>query len=106
MQGARCDPVDLDRLFRLLTTRRLNTHGCVRSRDCRFLGGCGPAGVQVAVWVRDETVTIKYGAEILAQEPVAFEDDGRRIRNVGEPRLAATDHVSPQPFFPPLDEEE
>ena len=106
VQGAWCDPVDLDRLFRLRATRRLNAHGCLRFRHWRLYGERGLAGERVAVWVWDETVTIEHAAETLAQYPVAFEADGRRICDVGEPRLYATDHASPQPFLPPLDEEE
>jgi hypothetical protein len=34
------------------------------------------------------------------------EADGRRIREVGEPRLYATGHASAQPFLSPLDETE
>jgi hypothetical protein len=58
------------------------------------------------VWVWDGTVTIEYAAETLAQYPVAFAADGRRLRDVGEPRLHATGHASPQPFLPVLAEVE
>ncbi len=37
---------------------------------------------------------------------MAVEADGRRLRDVGEPRLFATDHASPQPFLPELAEVE
>ena len=57
-----------------------------------------------AVWVWDGTVTIEHEAETLAQYPVALEADGHRLREVGEPRLYATGHASPQPFLSPLDE--
>jgi hypothetical protein len=53
------------------------------------------------VW--DGTLTIEYAAETLAQYPVAVEADGRRLREVGEPRLYATGHASPQSFLPLLD---
>jgi hypothetical protein len=106
VQGAWCDPADLDRLFRLRATRRFNAHGCVRFRHWRLYGERGLAGERVAVWVWDETVTIEYAAETLAQYPVALEADGRQIRDVGERRLYATDHASPQPFLPELAEVE
>jgi hypothetical protein len=106
VQGAWCEPADLDRLFRLPATRRLNAGGAVRFRHWRLYGERGLAGERVAVWVWDETVTIEYDAETLAQYPVAFAADGRRLREVGEPRLYATGHASPQPFLSPLDEVE
>ena len=62
----------------------------MRFRHWRLYGERGLAGERVAVWVWDETVTIEYAAETLAQYPVAFEADGRRLREVGEPRLYAT----------------
>ena len=46
-----------------------------------------------------ETLTIEYATETLAQYRVTLEADGRRLREVGEPRLFATDHASPQPFL-------
>ena len=40
----------------------------------------------------------------LAQYRVALEADGRRLREVDEPRFFATGHASPQPFLAPLAE--
>jgi hypothetical protein len=104
VQGAWRDPADLDRLFRLRATRRLNAHGCVRFCHWRPYGERGLAGERVAVWVWDGTLCVEYAAETLARYPVAFEADGRRLRDVGEPRLYATGHASPQPFLPTLEE--
>ena len=106
VHGAWCDPADLDRLFRLRATRVLNAGGSVRFRHWHLYAERGLAGERVAVWVWDGTVTLEYAAETLAQYPVAVEADGRRIREVGEPRLYATGHASPQPFLSPLDETE
>jgi hypothetical protein len=78
----------------------------VRFRHWRLYGERGLAGDRVAVWVWDETVTIECAAETLAQYPVALEADGRRLREVGAPRLFATGHASPQPFLSPLDDVE
>jgi hypothetical protein len=47
---------------------------------------------------------VEYATEALAQYRVAYEPDGRRLRDVDEPRLFATRFPSPQPFLPPLDE--
>jgi putative transposase len=106
VQGAWCEPADLDRLFRLRATRRLNAGGSVRFRHWRLYGERGLAGERVAVWVWDETVTIEYAAETLAQYPVTCEGDGRGLRDVGAPRLHSTGHASPQPFLPELAEVE
>jgi hypothetical protein len=51
-------------------------------------------------------VTVEYAGDTLAQYRVTLEADGHRLREVGEPRLFATDHASPQPFLPPLAEVE
>jgi putative transposase len=103
VQGMWCDPTDLDRLFRLRATRRLNAHGCVRFRHWRIYGERGLAGERAAVWVWDETLTIEYAAETLAQYRVAVEVDGRRLRDVADPRFFPTRHASPQPFLAPLE---
>jgi transposase len=104
VQGTWCDPADLDRLFRLRATRVLNAHGYVRFRHWRLYGERGLAGARAAVWVWDETLTIEHAAETLAQYRVAVETDGRRLREVTDPRFFPTGHASPQPFLAPLDE--
>jgi hypothetical protein len=104
VQGAWCAPADLDRLFRLRATRRLNAHGCVRFRHWRLYGERGLAGARAAVWVWDETLTIEHAAETLAQYRVSVETDGRRLRDVADPRFFPTSHASAQPFLAPLEE--
>jgi hypothetical protein len=104
VQGSWCDPGDLDRLFRLRAMRRLNAYGCVRFRPWRLYGDRGPAGERVAVWVWEDTLTFEHAAETLAQYRVAVEPDGRRLREVTDPRFFATGHASPQPFLAPLEE--
>jgi hypothetical protein len=74
------------------------------ARTGSLYGERGLAGEQAAVWVGEGTLTIEYAAETLAQYPVTYEADGRHVREVGEPRLYATGHASPQPFLSPLDE--
>jgi transposase len=103
VHGAWCAPADLDRLFRLRATRVFNAGGCVRFRHWRLYGERGLAGARAAVWVEEETLTIEYATEALAQYRVAYEPDGRRFRAVDEPRLFPTRYPSPQPFLPPLD---
>jgi hypothetical protein len=103
VQGAWCAPADLDRLFRLRATRRLNAHGCVRFRHWRLYGERGLAGERAAVWVWDATLTIEHAAETLAQYRVAVEADGRRLREAADPRFYPTSHGSPQPFLVPLE---
>jgi hypothetical protein len=62
-RGAWCDAADLDRLFRLRATRRLDRGGSVRFRHWRLYGERGLAGEQAAVWVWDDEVTVEYGSE-------------------------------------------
>ena len=101
VQGAWCDPADLDRLFRLRATRVLNAGGSVRFRHWRLYGERGLAGERAAVWVagRDADAS-STRPRPWPSTAVAFEADGRRLREVDEPRLFATGHASPQPFLP------
>ena len=106
VQGTWCEPTDLDRLFRLRTTRVLNPGGYLRFRHWRLYGERGLAGERAAVWVCGETVTVEYAAESLAQYQVTFEADGRRLREVATAQLFPTRFPSPQPFLPLLAETE
>jgi len=102
VQGAWCDPADLDRLFRLRATRVLNAGGSIRFRHWRLYGERGLAGKRAAVWVTGETLTIEYATETLTQYRVAFAADDRQIRDVTEPQFFVNGHPSPQPFLAPL----
>ena len=102
VQGAWCDPADLDRLFRLRATRVLNAAGSLRFRHWRLYGERGLAGERAAVWVDGEQLTVEDAADTLAQYRVTVEANGRRLRDVDEPRLFATGHRSPPPFLPEL----
>jgi hypothetical protein len=104
VQGSWCDPVDLDRLFRLRALRRLNRGGSLRFRHWRLYGERGLAGERAAVWLDGETLTVEYATDTLAQYRVAYEPDGRRLREVDEPCLFAAVYASPQPFLPDLAE--
>jgi transposase len=99
VQGAWCDAADLDRLFRLRATRRINAYGCIRFRHWRLYGERGLAGKRAAVWVWDETLTIEHAAETLARYRITLETNGHGLREVTEPRFFATGHASPQPFL-------
>ncbi len=103
LHGALCDPVELDRLFRLRATRVLNRDGYLRFRHWRHYGERGLTGERAAVWVDGETLTLEYATDTLARYRVALEADGRRLKEVDEPRLFATAHASPQPFLPELE---
>ena len=56
------------------------------------------------MWVDGETLTLEYATDTLAQYRVAVEADGRRLKEIDEPRFFATGHASPQPFLAPLGE--
>jgi transposase len=104
VHGAWCAPADLDRLFRLRTTRVLDANGSVRFRHWRLYGERALAGERAAVWMAGETLTIESRAEALIQYRVSLEPDGRRLREVAEPTPLPHGHPSPQPFLAPLDE--
>lgn len=102
--GRPCDPVELNRLFRLRESRVIRPTGCVRFWHWRLYGERGLAGKHAAVWMDEETLTIEYASEALAQYRVVVEPDGRHLRRVDEPRLFPTRFPSPQRCLPVLDE--
>ena len=104
VQGAWCEPADLDRLFRLRSIRSITASGSIRFRHWRLYAERGLVGARAAVWVSGEALTLEYETETLAQYRVALAANGRGLQAVNEPRFFATDHGSPQPFLPVLDE--
>jgi len=56
------------------------------------------------VWVSGEPLTVEYATETLAHYRVTLEANGRGLKEVTEPRFFATDHGSPQPFLPVVDD--
>lgn len=103
VRGAWCELADLDRLFRLRVSRRINGHGFVRFRHWRLYGERGLAHERAAVWIHGETLTVEHETETLAQYRVKLDADGRSLRAVSDPRLYATCHASRQPFLGPFD---
>ena len=57
-----------------------------------------------AVWIAGETLTIEYRAEALVHYRVAFEPEGRGVREVDEPTAFPHRHPLPPPFLAPLDD--
>lgn len=106
VHGAWCEPADLDPIFRLRSTRVLNSAGFLRFRHWRLYGERALADERAAVWVAGETLSIEYRAATLVQYRVAFETGGRQIREISEPTLFPHRHPSPQPFLPALDQTE
>ncbi len=104
VRGRPFDPGALDRIFQRRETRRIRKTGFVRFRHWRLYGERGLAGVTVALWMWQETLTLEFSAETLAQYRVALEADGHHLRAVDEPRLFALGHPSSQPLLPPLAE--
>jgi putative transposase len=102
VHGAWCDPAALDRLFRVRHRRRVDASGYVRYLHWRLYGDRGLPGVEAAVWVLGETVTVEYGTDALAQYRVAYEPDERHIRAVTDVHLFETRYPSSQPFLPEL----
>jgi putative transposase len=100
VMGQICDPSELMRIFRLRETRRIRTGGTIRYRHWRLYGERAIAGATAAVWIDDETLTIEYAMDTLAQYRVADETDRHHLREVSEPRIDATCMRNPQPFLP------
>jgi putative transposase len=104
VRGAWCAAADLDRLFRVRSLRRITASGAIRFRHWRLYAERGLAGEHAAVWITGESLTLAYETETLAQYRVALAAEGRRLRDVTEPRFFPTDHGSPQPFLPLVEE--
>jgi putative transposase len=90
---------DLRRLFTARFRRRLDRQGYVRFRYWRLYGERGLAGDEGAVWLYGENLTVHFAEEPLAQYKVAYASDGKRLRQVTEPRLFETQFQSPQMFL-------
>ena len=61
-------------------------------------------GLADVPWPSPGIRTERHGAEALIQYRVAFEPDGRGLREVAEPTAFPHRHPSPQPFLSSLDE--
>lgn len=99
VHGARCDPADLDRLFRVRAHRRVAAGGYLRFRDWRLYGERGLAGAEAAVRLLGNDLTVEHATDTLARYRVAYEPDDRHIRDVTAPRLFETRYPSPRPFL-------
>ncbi len=98
--GKRHTPEELHRIFyRTRFGRVMDTLGYLRFRHWRVYGERGAAKEQVAVWLYESTLTVEFGDEVLAQYQVRYQPDRKHLASVGEPRLFATPHRSPQPFL-------
>jgi hypothetical protein len=104
VHGAWCDPAHLDRLFRLRWLRLIGASGSIRFRHWRLYAERGLAGERAAVWVHGEALTLEYETETIARYRVALAADGRRLKEVDDPRFFVTDHTSLQRFLPGLEE--
>ncbi len=93
-------PEELHRVFyRTRFGRTLDRLGYLRVRNWRVYGERGLAREQVAVWLYEQTLTVEFADEALAQYTVAYQPDKRHFTAVEEPRLFETPHRSPQPFL-------
>ncbi|MDP9371491.1 MAG: hypothetical protein M3Q65_03350 [Chloroflexota bacterium] len=96
--GRQFAPEALHRIFhRTRSGRTLDRLGYVRFRNWRLYGGRGLAGEQAAVWLYEQTLTIAFGDEALAQYHVTYQPDRRHFGTVDQPRFYETPHHSAQP---------
>ena len=90
----------LHRIFhRTRSGRTLDRLGYLRFRNWRLYGERGLAGEQAAVWLYEQTLTIAFGDEALAQYHVTYQPHRRHLGTVGQPRLYETPHRAPQPYL-------
>jgi hypothetical protein len=98
--GREVAPDALHRIFyRTRFARVVDRLGYLRFRHWRVYGERGLAGEQAAVWLYEQTLTVECRDEVLARYRVAYQPDKRQLKQVGEPRLFATPHRSPQPYL-------
>jgi putative transposase len=97
VQGQLREVAELDRLFYAWRFwRRVNPGGYVRFRQWLIYGERGLAKEQVAVWLYNESLTLEFREEPLAQYEIAYQPDRKHLRQVKEQRLFATRYRSPQ----------
>jgi len=97
VNGKEFTPQELHRIFyRTRSGRKLDRLGYLRFRHWRLYGEHGLAGEEIAVWLYEETLTVEFADEALAQYRVRYQPDRRHFTAIEEPRLFATPHQSPQ----------
>ena len=90
-------PEELHRVFyRTRFGRTLDRLGYLRFRNWRVYGERGLAGDQVAVWLYEQTLTVEFADEALAQYSVTSQPDRRHFTAITEARRFETPHRSPQ----------
>ncbi len=83
-------------LYATRFTRHIDRYGYVRLSNWRVYGERGLAGTPVSVWVYDGSIRLEHDAVLLSVYSFEWEADGRRIRQVRNPRLVDTPFRSPQ----------
>jgi len=100
-------PDELHRVFhRTRSGQRLDRLGYLRFRNWHLYGERGLAGGEVAVWRYEQTLTVEFADEALAQYQVTDQPDRRHFTAIAEPRLFETPHRSPQAPLWEVDEGE
>lgn len=79
--------------------RRINRHGFIQYRAWRIYAEEGLAGIRTAVWLLDETLTIAYHDEPMADYPVTYQPDGHHFSRIAEPQFYPHGYGSPQIRF-------
>ena len=107
VSGGQISPEELHRVFYSTRFgRRLNYLGYVRFRHWRVYGEEGLAGKDAAVWLYNETLSVEFADQPLAQYQVKYEPDRRHLREIARPRLFETRYRSIQPHLWELGEGE
>jgi putative transposase len=89
---------DLQRIFYATRFgRRVNQAGYVRFRDRQIYGERGLARQHAAVWLNEETLTVAFSDEPLAEHAATYEADRVHLQTVTNVHLFATRFQSPQP---------
>jgi hypothetical protein len=90
-------PEELHRIFyRTRFGRKLDRLGYLRFRHWRVYEEHGLAREAVAVWLYEETLTVEYADEALAQYAVRYQPDRTHLAAVALTRRLPTPYRSPQ----------
>ena len=83
--------------------RTLDSLGYARFRHWRLYGEEALAGLEAALWLAAESLTLEHEGEPLSRYEVKVEADTGELRSVGRPRLFETSTPNPQPRLFGLD---
>ena len=95
--GTMYSEADVRHVFHAIRShRRVDRVGYLQFRTWRIYAEEGLPGAHVAVWLLDETLTVVYNDDALAQYTVVYQPDEHHFATITDPHLFATPFQSRQ----------